>query len=265
MKKEHCCFCTDSKNFMPTKRIHIPVAKKCSMGCNYCGYFTDKNITLDLSRPGTSSKVVSTREEIEQYLEEKMALVGSCDVIGVSGPGDPLENMDSLNELHEVLQEKYIEKNLCICTNGRYFDREMDKLLSWNELKYFSVTINTLNPSSVVGLYSAIARKKDAKQFISNQINAIEVMHNSGRKVKVNTIYIPGVNELEIENMFLTLRKVGADCFNLMRMQNINSYTLTMIDEYYESNFEKIRMELEGYQIPLTVKCKNCTADFCGV
>lgn len=265
MKQEHCCFCTDSENFIPTKRIHVPLAKKCSMGCRYCGYCTDKNLTLDFARPGTALTTVSTREEIEQYLKQKTEQIGSCDLIGVSGPGDPLENLESLFILHEVLRKDYPDARLCICSSGHIYRKEHRMLALWDELSFFTVTINTLCPETSIKIYSSITQKSEAQELINNQLDLIKTMHNSGKKVKINTVYMPGINSEEIEQMFQVLLNSGAECFNLMpRIELKKCDTDLKQQNKCDNDIAKVKDKLRKAGFPMTCNCKQCRADFCG-
>ena len=118
MNERHCCFNTSEELFY-SYRIHVPLARYCSLGCVYCNYIKDGNITDDAYRPGTANCVVVSREEISEYLDRKISEFPLTHIIGVSGPGDPLENMDSLKTLISLMKQKNPALCLCICTNGR--------------------------------------------------------------------------------------------------------------------------------------------------
>ena len=78
--KSHPCFnCGANKN----ARIHLPVAPKCNIQCNYC---LRKYDCPNESRPGVTTEVLSPQKAFEKYVavKEKMP---NLTVVGIAGPG----------------------------------------------------------------------------------------------------------------------------------------------------------------------------------
>ena len=264
MNYSHCCFCTDKQYYNPSPRIHVPLARKCTMGCIYCRYQIDKNITENTNRPGSAGRVVSTYSEIYDYMAEKIAEHENCKIIGVSGPGDPLENLYSLKILNDILEKYYPQCTLCICTNGRKFISSQETIITLSKLQYLTITINTLNPDTATKLYSSINKPEEAEELFKNQIYAIEYMKSLEKKVKINTVYMPGVNSNEVLDLHTALLKLHVDCFNLMPYINIHGVSPSSAQNHYDSEILKVRMQLQEKGIPLTCLCKQCRSDYCG-
>lgn len=255
----HCCFSTDEKK-VPTPRIHVPLAGKCSMGCVYCGYRFDGNITSSVLRPGVAGRVVSSYEDIEAYLSSALDKLPSAEIIGVSGPGDPLENFNELNHLVEIMRDKWPSKKLCLCTNGRFFFPYGQIVADSGILKYITFTINTLDKENLPKIYNCFSADGCAgESYIEGLISAISYCKQKGIAVKVNTVLIKGINDAQIESMFERLRHMGVDCFNLLPHRNVRTEQTDSSTEYW-----LLRQELQRKGFLLTRHCMMCRSDYCG-
>lgn len=256
----HCCFNTDNI-FLPTPRIHVPLATMCSMGCSYCGYSYDGNISSSQLRPGVVNNVVSSYDEIYEYLCKALIKLPEAEIIGVSGPGDPLENYNQLSFLMEIIKEKWPTKTLCLCTNGRFFFPCGKAVVDSGLLKYITFTINTLDENKLPQIYNSFREGGATKcaEHVKNLISAIRYCKLRGVTVKVNTVFLSGINDDDIEDMFEKLKNIGVDCFNLLPQRGMN-------DVAYDSTivYSQKRNELQSKGFPLTRHCKMCRADFCG-
>src|SRR5512147_3013620 len=82
----HPCFNKDAhKKF---GRIHLPVAPRCNLQCNFCNRKFD---CMNESRPGVTSAVLPPSQAVP-YLEEVKAKHENIAVVGIAGPGDPFAN-----------------------------------------------------------------------------------------------------------------------------------------------------------------------------
>ena len=82
----HPCFNEDSKHRYG--RIHLPVAPKCNIKCNYCDRKYD---CVNESRPGVASAILTPTQAL-RYLERVREKLPNLAVVGIAGPGDPLAN-----------------------------------------------------------------------------------------------------------------------------------------------------------------------------
>lgn len=257
MKEKHYCFNTNHDMEM-WGRIHVPLARKCSLYCIYCNYQFNKNISEIEGRPGVASKIIEGEREIANYLNEKFIEYPGAKVVGVSGPGDPFENIQQLNILVDILKNNYPQCILCICTNGRIYDKEIEKLLSQDILQYITLTINTLDVRKYSDIYKLYQHNHMKENMLENQLKIIRKCQREKIKVKINTVYLEGINNKEIIDMFTFLREEGVQCFNLIPcISNDNKVNR------YKEGYEKTLNELISKGFPLLRRCKHCRSDYC--
>ncbi|WP_084654439.1 radical SAM protein [Paenibacillus zanthoxyli] len=95
-------------------RMHVAVAPKCNINCNYCNIKYD---CVSESRPGVVSKVL-TPQEAYAKVRNTLASLPQLTVVGIAGPGDPLANPQETFETFGLLSEGLPELQLCLSTNG---------------------------------------------------------------------------------------------------------------------------------------------------
>lgn len=76
-------------------RLHLPVAPKCNIQCNYCNRKFD---CLNESRPAVTSKIINPKEAI-QRLKTVREKIPEIKVVGIAGPGEPLANSETFKTL----------------------------------------------------------------------------------------------------------------------------------------------------------------------
>ncbi len=89
--RTHPCY---NKNAHQYARMHVPVAPKCNISCNYCSRKYD---CPNESRPGVTSEVLSPEEALNKYIEVKKK-ISELKVLGIAGPGDALANLKRQKE-----------------------------------------------------------------------------------------------------------------------------------------------------------------------
>ena len=108
---EHPCYNEEAHHKFA--RMHIPVAPRCNIQCNYCNRRFD---CCNESRPGVTSEVLSPQDAIVKIraVREK---IPELRVIGIAGPGDPLANEETFQSL-ELIASEFPDLTLCVSTNG---------------------------------------------------------------------------------------------------------------------------------------------------
>ena len=79
---KHPCFNRDAHNKFG--RIHLPVAPRCNIQCNFCNRKFD---CMNESRPGVTSGVLKPEQAVA-YLAEVVAKRPEIAVMGIAGPGE---------------------------------------------------------------------------------------------------------------------------------------------------------------------------------
>ncbi len=69
-------------------RVHLPVALRCNIQCNYCDRKYD---CVNESRPGVTSAVLTPHQAMT-YLKFVFEKTKNISVVGIAGPGDPFAN-----------------------------------------------------------------------------------------------------------------------------------------------------------------------------
>ena len=83
---KHPCFNAEAKQ--KYARVHLPVAPRCNVQCNYCNRKYD---CCNESRPGVCSTLLSPVQALK-YLQALNGKIPDVSVVGIAGPGDPFAN-----------------------------------------------------------------------------------------------------------------------------------------------------------------------------
>ena len=80
-------------------RVHLPVAPRCNIQCNFCNRKFD---CVNESRPGVSSGILSPFQAME-YLKRVVERKKNISVVGIAGPGDPFANPEETLQTIEMI------------------------------------------------------------------------------------------------------------------------------------------------------------------
>ncbi len=259
----HPCF---GGNHQKNGRMHLAVAPQCNIKCGYC---TRRHDCANESRPGVASRLLTPHEAI-QRVREVMAseILGPViKVIGIAGPGDPLANEETF-ETFGLIEKDFPHLIKCMSTNGLLLAEKLDILDELN-LCSVTVTINALDPDVGARIYSHIIyhdrlyRGRDAADIlITNQLEGIKKAAERGMTVKVNTVFIPGVNETQIPLLSNAVKKLGASVMNIMPL--IPQADFAHIVPPTEAELEAVRKTNEKV-IGQFKHCRQCRADAVGL
>jgi nitrogen fixation protein NifB len=115
MKKDyshHPCFNAKVKGQFG--RVHLPVAPKCNIKCNYCNRKFD---CVNESRPGVTSTILTPQQALT-YMDKVLEREPRISVAGIAGPGDPFANAEETLETMRLIRKKYPHMILCLASNG---------------------------------------------------------------------------------------------------------------------------------------------------
>ena len=87
--QEHPCYSEKASHTFG--RAHLPVAPKCNVQCNYC---IRKFDCVNESRPGFTSEILKPKQALEK-VKEIISQYHFIKVVGIAGPGDPLDNEET--------------------------------------------------------------------------------------------------------------------------------------------------------------------------
>jgi nitrogen fixation protein NifB len=201
-------------------------------------------------------------ERVGAFLERNHGV----SVVGVAGPGDPLAN-DATFETLQAIHREFPDLTLCVSTNGLLLSDRLGDLMRAG-VRSITVTINAVSPQTAERIYSWVLSRgrkltglEAAETLVRNQwqglINAIE----SGLLVKVNSVYIPGVNGDELIRIARLAGSFGADIMNVLPLIPQAEFRLHQRPGY--DMLHAKRDELRPF-ISQMSHCRQCRADACG-
>jgi nitrogen fixation protein NifB len=258
--QEHPCF--SEKACHAFGRCHLPVAPKCNIQCNYCIRDFD---CVNESRPGVTTKVLSPDESVAMVRNalEKFPYIK---VIGIAGPGEPLANDETLETLRR-LHEEFPNVIKCISTNGLMLPEKID-LLQKYDVGNITVTLNAIDPEIGAKIYQFIDYKgkrytgvEGAKLLLENQLKGIEMAVERNMIVKINTVYIPGINEDHIPEIARKVGEMGVYTFNVIPL--IAQYKFADITPPTPAMKRKMQDECSKY-VKQMRHCQRCRSDAIG-
>ncbi|MBI4679643.1 MAG: nitrogenase cofactor biosynthesis protein NifB [Nitrospirae bacterium] len=259
--KTHPCFSLEAHHKFG--RIHLPVAPVCNIQCKYC---VRKYDCANESRPGITSKILTPDEAMERVgtLLERNENIS---VIGIAGPGEPLAN-DSTFEVLKLIHREFPEIILCVSTNGILLPDRVNDLMKFG-VRSVTITINAVMPEVAEKIYSWAYYKgkrytgREAAEFIvKNQARGLRNVIDAGLIVKVNTVYIPGINEAEIPLIAWLSGRRGVDIMNIIPL--IPQAELSHLQRPTTEMIKKMREDCEEH-LPQMTHCRQCRADAFGI
>jgi len=260
----HPCFNPAAKGSYG--RVHLPVAPKCNIKCNYCNRKYD---CVNESRPGVTSTVLTPHQALV-YLEKVLAKEPRISVAGIAGPGDPFANAENTMETLQLIRKRFPEMILCLASNGMAlapFVPELAKI----RVSHVTVTVNAVDPAIGEKIYgwvrdgNVVYRGRQAAELLlSRQMEAIAALKQYGITVKVNTIVIPGINDGHILDVAEVMKGKGVDLLNCMALFPNAGTAFAHIPQPNKETMARIRNNAEKY-LPQMRHCTRCRADAVGL
>lgn len=260
----HPCF--NDKERHRYGRIHLPVAPKCNIQCNFCDRKSD---CVNESRPGVTSAVLSPGQALH-YLDQVIEKSPNIAVVGIAGPGDPFANPDATMETLERVRAKYPEMLLCLASNGLNVTPYAERLAEL-QVSHVTITINAVDPEIGAKVYAWVRPGKrgyrgveGARLLLDKQLEAVRTLKRYGVTVKVNTIIIPGVNDDHVVEVAKTVSELGADICNCIPICPVEGTPLGNVEPPAAAEVAAVRSKAGEY-MPLMHHCTRCRADAVGL
>ena len=265
---KHPCFNKESSG--TCGRVHLPVAPKCNIQCNYCNRKYD---CVNESRPGVTSAILKPFQALE-YVKQVLEKEPRITVVGIAGPGDPMANPAQTLETMRLIREAYPHMLFCLSSNGLAMPEYVDDLAALG-VTHATVTLNTVDPAIGAKIYSWVRDgnvvyqgQAAAELLLSRQFAAIAALKAKGLAVKVNTIMIPGVNTINdyapLKAVAEKARELGVDLMNLMPMHPTAGTPFGDLAEPAKEAVTAVRAQI-GHLVPQMTHCRRCRADAVGL
>lgn len=260
IKEQHPCFSNEAH--FRYGRVHLPVAPKCNIQCQYCV----RSINSFEDRPGVTEKILSPLEAMK-ILRNEIKRDYPLNVVAVAGPGEPLANRETF-EVLEMAKKEFPRLIRCLSTNGLAL-REKANLLEQIGMSTITVTVNAIEPAIGARIYEYVKAggkkyfgEEAAEILINRQQQGIREVIARGMVVKINTVFIPGINGDHMIEIARRYAELGANIMNIMPLIPVGRFAgirPPTCEELLDVQ-NKCKEYLEQF-----VKCKQCRADACGV
>jgi len=260
----HPCFDEDARSSVGF--LHLPVAPRCNIQCLFCN--RQEDCVLE-SRPGVSSHVLAPMDAVAQ-VARALELDPRIGVVGITGPGDPLANLDAVLETCGRISEVYPELELCLSTNGLGLTPDTVDRLVRAGITHVSVGVNAVDPGVAKRL---VARVRDEKVMfgregveilIERQLSGIKALVERGVHVNVNTVVIAGVNDDHVEAVARAVAGVGADTQNCAGLVPAKGTPLAVLGPTPMALLEAVRQRASRW-MPQADHCATCRSDSVGM
>ncbi len=261
--RTHPCYCEDAHRSFA--RMHLPVAPRCNIQCNFCNRRFD---CCNESRPGVTSEVLTPEAAADKvaYVKER---IPNLSVIGIAGPGDPLANEETFRSI-ELVRERFPDLTLCISTNGLALPDCAERLHGLG-VRFVTVTVNALTPETGAEVYDSVVfggRKlrgvEGASVLLSRQLEGIERCASLGMAVKVNVVMIPGINDAEIPDLVRKVKSLGAYMVNILPLIPVEG---TRFADRRAPTPQERREMMDRCELDARMMrhCRQCRADAIGL
>ncbi len=257
--RRHPCF--DEEAHDRVGRVHLAVAPRCNIQCAFCERRICANLTMQ--HPGWARQLLSPQEAVEMVRRLVRSRKNEDFVVGVAGPGEPLENEETFEALNAIHRE-YPSLLKCVSTNGLLLESKLPRIL---DVGTTALTVTANAPDSEVGqrIYAWVRHQgmvyrgqEAARILIANQLRGIQAAIQAGLALKVNTVLIPGVNDQHIVRLARRLSEIGVRLMNIMPL--IPSGQMSGHRPPTCEELRKARADCEEV-IPQFRRCMHCRAD----
>lgn len=260
---EHPCYSEQAHRTFG--RIHVPVAPKCNIQCNYC---VRKYACPNENRPGVTIDVISPSQAM-QTITKALDIEPRIRVLGIAGPGDALANPETL-ETMRMAREHFPSLTRCMSTNGLLLPDMVDELHRIR-VTTLTITINAIDPAIGEQIYAGIRyqgklyRGREAFEILNrNQLQGLKMAAERGMIVKVNSILMPGINDTHLVDVARVVRDLGAYIMNVMPLIPLPESKFGHMSPPSSDMLERVRDECAAI-INQFRSCTQCRADAIGV
>ncbi len=244
-------------------RIHVPVAPRCNIKCNYC---VRRFACANENRPGVTTRVVGADKAIA-IIRRAVAAEPRLTVLGVAGPGDALANQATF-DLFEKAQREFPFLTRCLSTNGLLLPDRLDDLERVG-VTTVTITVNAVDPAIGEQIYSharyhgVTYRGREAFRLLArNQLEGLRQAARRGLVVKVNAVLIPGVNDRHMVEVARLVKALGAYTLNVIPLIPMSRFA--RLPEPTDAEVDRVRDDCATV-ISQFRNCVRCRADAIGV
>ena len=262
--KSHPCFSCGA--CATSARLHLPIAPKCNLSCNYC---LRKYDCVNESRPGVTTAVLTPAQAFDHFMKVKRDMP-NLTVVGIAGPGDTLANPEETFRTLEMIRKEDPNITFCMSTNGLALPEYVEDMKRVG-VSHATVTINAVDPVIGAQIYKfAMYRGKKytgetaAALLLANQMAGLRALSQAGIVSKVNTVLLKGINDGHIPQVVETARELGAVMTNIMQLIPVKGSVFENMPLVSNKELMDMRRSCEP-TLKQMYHCKQCRADAVGL
>lgn len=262
--KSHPCFSCGA--CATSARLHLPIAPKCNLSCNYC---LRKYDCVNESRPGVTTAVLTPAQAFDHFMKVKRDMP-NLTVVGIAGPGDTLANPEETFRTLEMIRKEDPNITFCMSTNGLALPEYVEDMKRVG-VSHATVTINAVDPAIGAQIYKfAMYRGKKytgetaAALLLANQMAGLRALSQAGIVSKVNTVLLKGINDGHIPQVVETARELGAVMTNIMQLIPVKGSVFENMPLVSNKELMDMRRSCEP-TLKQMYHCKQCRADAVGL
>lgn len=261
--KTHPCYSCGSAH--KYARMHLPIAPKCNVSCNYC---LRKYDCPNESRPGVTTEVLSPEQAFAKYKYVKSQMP-NLKVVGIAGPGDSLANFEETSKTLKLIKEYDPEVTFCLSTNGLMLPFYAQQLIDLG-VTHVTITMNAIDPKITAKVYKyfdylgvTYTGEEGAAILLNNQLSGLKYLTDRGIVCKVNIVMLKGINDHHIEEVTKKAKEMGATITNIMQMIPVKGSVFENMPLVSNKEIMDLRKKC-GEHIEQMYHCKQCRADAIG-
>jgi len=230
------------------------------LGCNFCERTIGPE-AKSIGGPGSAKRLISPDEAAARV--DAIKRLGWLHVVGIAGPAEPLASPETFETLR-LIHAAHPELVLCLSTNGLNLEQTLPDLIGLG-LRALTVTINTTDADAAGRLYAwaeldgqRVPGREAAPEILTRQWHGLQQAVRAGLLVKVNSVFVPGLNERDLAGVAGRAAELGAHRHNIMpliprgRMRERRPPT--------REELAAVQRECERW-IPQFRGCTQCPAD----
>jgi nitrogen fixation protein NifB len=260
----HPCFNEAARK--TAARIHLPVAPRCNVQCNFCDRRFD---CVNESRPGVTSAVLTPQQAV-YYLDRAMERSPAIRVVGIAGPGDPFATPEDTLETLRLVRNRYPKMLLCVASNGLEVAAHAAQLAHL-QVSHVTLTVNAVDPEIGARIYAwvragirVLRGVEGAAVLLERQRAAIAELKKHGVTVKINTIVMPGINDRHTAEVAREVAASGADIMNCIPVYPVAGTLFEGLAELDRGKLAELRQGTAEF-LPQMLHCTRCRADAVGL
>ena len=247
-------------------RMHLPVAPKCNISCNYCNRKFD---CVNESRPGVTSEILTPGSALDKFRTVK-EIINHLSVVGIAGPGDALANWENTRESIKLIRQVDPDVVFCLSTNGLMLPDYAPEIVELG-VNHVTVTLNSLNPEIGAKIYRSVnyrGRKyqgaEGAAILLENQLKGIRCLTRHGVAVKINIVMIKNINDHHIPVIVKKVKEMGVFIANIMPLIPAPG---SAFENFPQTSMKDLNAMRDTCEMDLQQMrhCQQCRADAIGL